>query len=180
MRILSIALFLCIAASCNPSQPGSQNLQAESPVASGVTFRFSAKPAANDLNDLTTWCNNTYYTEAPLISADTANSHRRLFLIKEGVYRVRLQLGNAASSFFLQKTGEKEIEISTSDNFPLCSSNRANFELAGENTWFKYDNERGIHYTVETHISGGALFVVLTLPPTPAYGFVVHRCPDCR
>lgn len=177
MRLLKVFLFaqLSFIAACDPSQPASQ------PAAkNAVTLQFSKRASVTELNDKNSWCNNSGFTEATLINADPANSNRRFFLLGEGVYGARLQFGNAASSFFLRKAGEKSIELFTSDNFPMCLSRRANFSLAGEGTWFRYDNGQGIAYTVETQSSAEGLFVILTLPPTPTYGLTVHRCAECR
>ena len=177
MRLLMVFLFaqLSLIAACDPSQPA-----AKPAVKDAVTFQFSKRASVTDLNDKNSWCNNSGFTEATLINADPANSNRRFFLLGECVYGVRLQSGNAVSSFFLRKTGEKSIELFTSDNYPMCLSRRANFSMAGADTWFRYDNGHGIAYTVEAQASAEGLFAILTLPPTPTYGLTVHRCAECR
>jgi hypothetical protein len=91
-----------------------------------------------------------------------------------------VQLGNATSSFFLKKTGEKQVEIFTSDNFPLCASNRANFALVANGASFGYDNKRHITYTVSSQLSAESLFIIIDFPKEMTYGFTVHHCANCR
>lgn len=157
---------------CNEAQPSSTS-------ATALRFQFSKKAPANELRDENSWCNKPF-TEAIVIQADPANENRRYFMLGEGIYTVALQLGNATSSFFLQKAGQQSVDVFTSDNYPYCSSNRANFSPAPDGAWFKYDNGRGITYTVEAQSSAEGQFVILTLPPKPTYGLTVHRCTDCR
>jgi hypothetical protein len=91
-----------------------------------------------------------------------------------------VQLGNATSSFFLKKTGEKTVEVFSSENFPMCASSRANFTLAADGTSLGYDNKRYITYTVTAQSSVEGLFVVFDFPKEITYGFTVHRCVGCR
>jgi hypothetical protein len=179
MRFLLTLLFLSILAGCGQSPSTSSTGQSQPVSATAATFQFSKKASVTGLKDTSSWCNGAF-TEAVLINADTANSKRRYFQLGGGAYNVAVQLGNATSSFFLQKTGDQSIEVFTSDNFPLCSSNRANFSLAGEGARFRYDNSRGIHYTVESQNSAEGLFVILEFPAEMTYGLTVYHCVGCR
>lgn len=173
MRFLLIFFFFQILLACNESQPAPQTSQ---PV--GVTFQFSKAAANKDLNDLNSWCNGAF--DAVLINADPANVNRRFFQMNEGVHRVAVQLGNATNSFFLKKTGEKTVEVFTSDNFPMCASSRANFTLAADGASLSYDNKMHITYSVTVQLSPEGLFVVLDFPKEITYGLTVHRCGGCR
>lgn len=167
MRLLLTLFFLQILYACNDSQS-----------AAGITFEFSKAAANNDLKDAKSWCNGKF--DAVLINADPANINRRFFQMGEGVYSIAVQLSNATSSFFLKKTSEKKIEIFTSDNFPFCTSNRANFTLDADNASLGYDNKRYITYTVSVQSSPEGLFVVLDFPKEMTYGLTVQRCVGCR
>lgn len=179
MRFLLPLLLYSILTGCNQSPSAPTNAQPATANAAAATFQFSKKAAATDLKDTSSWCNGAF-TDAVLINADPANSKRRYFLLGEGVYNVAVQLGNATSSFFLQKTGGQAIELFTSDNFPLCSSNRVNFSLAAEGAWFRYDNNRGINYTVESKSSADGLFIILEFPGEITYGLTAYHCVGCR
>lgn len=178
MRFLLTLLSLSILAGCGQSPTTSPNVQPAAATAAAATFQFSKAAAMTVLKDEKSWCNGDF--NAALINADPANVNRRYFLMDESVHRVAVQSGNATSSFFLKKTDGKKVEIFTSDNFPFCSSNRANFSLAPEGAWFRYDNARGIAYTVEAQSSVEGLFVILEFPVETTYGLTVHHCVGCR
>ncbi len=173
MRLFSTLLILQILLACNESPP-------KSPVSqpANVAFQFSKAAANKDLNDPNSWCNGSF--DAVLINADPANVNRRFFQLGEGVHRVAVQLGNATSTFFLKKTGERQVEIFSSDNFPLCASNRANFVLAEGGASFSYDNKMHITYSATLQKSPEGLFVILDFPKEVTYGLTVHRCDGCR
>lgn len=174
MRLLLIFLVLQTLLACNgsPSSPPSSQ-------PAGTGFRFSKAAAMTGLKDENSWCNGDF-AEAALINADPANSNRRFFQLGEGVYRIALQKGNATSSFFLRKTGDQAIEVFTSDNFPLCTSNRANFSPSEDGASFVYDNGRGINYIAAIQSSAEGLFVILEFPGDITYGLTVHHCTGCR
>lgn len=173
MRVLLILALLQILIACNETPQTSQPAPA-----TGITFQFSKAAAMTDLNDEKSWCNGAF--DAALINADPANVNRRFFQMNEGAYRVAVQLGNATSSFFLKKTGERQVEIFTSDNFPLCASNRANFTLAADGASFSYDNKRYITYMATAQLSPEGFFIILNFPSEITYGLTVHHCAGCR
>lgn len=174
MRLISI--LLVIFSACNaPSSP-----QADKPgTSSAPGFQFSkATPPAHP-ETAGNWC-SAHFTDALRINADAANPQRRFFLLDDGIVRVAAQLANMTSSFVLRKTGPQTAELFTSDNLPHCLSRREYFSLAEGGAFFTYDNNKGIHYTVELQSNTEGLFAILVFPPDLSYGLNVHRCTDCR
>jgi hypothetical protein len=179
MRFLLIFLFFSILAACGQSPSTTSNGQSQPAASSSAaTFQFSKKAPVTGLKDENSWCNGDF-ADATLINADPANSNRRFFQLGEGVYRIAIQLGNATSSFFIRKTAGQAIEIFSSDNFPLCTSNRANFSMVEGDASFKYDNGRGINYSVAIQSSAEGLFVILEFSAEITYGLTVHHCVGC-
>ena len=180
MRFLLTLLALSILTDCNqPSSTPKTQSKPETATNAPVTFQFSKKAAIQNLYDEKSWCNGAFI-DATLINADPANNNRRFFQMEAGAYRVAVQLGNATSSFYLKKADAKSIDIFTSDNFPMCASNRVNFSLAGEGSWFKYDNAHGISYTVEAQPTENGTFIIIEFSGEISYGLTVHHCADCR
>ena len=175
MRHIHFIFFLSIIAACD--QPASQTAVSQQQNA-GI-LRFSKAAAVTELKDMSSWCNRPF-TEAVLINAEAANVNRRYFMLGDGVYRIVIQSGNQSSSFFIRKADGKKADVFTSDNFPMCLSNRANFTMRPDGNAFAYDNQRGIHYTVEAQPGSAEIPVFIEFQPEIQYGLTVHRCADCH
>jgi len=175
MRHIYFIFFLSIIAACD--QPAPQTAVPQ-PQNAGI-LRFSKAAAVTELKDMGSWCNRPF-AEAVLINAEAANVNRRYFMLGDGVYRIVIRTGNQSSSFFIRKADGMKAEVYTSDNFPMCLSDRANFTTTPDGNAFDYDNRRGIHYTVETQPGGAEMPVFIEFQPEVQYGLTVHRCADCR
>lgn len=167
---------MAIIAACDRS--GTQNAVQNGDKNTGI-LRFSKAAQVKDYHDMKSWCRRSF-SEAALINADPANVNRRYFMLGDSVCQVVVRLGNMSSSFFLRKAGEKAVEVFTSDNYPMCLSDRANFAMSPDGFSFAYDNKHHIQYTVEVQPAAGPMPVVIEFKPEVQYGLTVHRCADCR
>lgn len=173
MRLFFILVVSQMLAACNqqPSPNGSAAPQ--------FGVQFSKAAAVTDLRDPESWCNRPF-SEAVLINTDPANVNRRFVVLGEGVYRIVVQGGNMSSSFFCRKNNDAKLEVFSSDNFPMCLSNRANFMINTDGNSFQYNNQRGIQYFVEAQPGNAEMPVFIEFQPGAQYGLAVHRCADCR
>lgn len=170
-------LFLLLTASfllaCNqtPKQADGQQPAATNSGSGGLRFSFSKQaPGTASSND---WCHLSL-PEAALISADPANSNRRLFTLSEGPHRVTVDFGNIVASFVLKKTGNL-VEIFNSDNFPECLSNSTNFKLGADGQTFNYDNQKHIQFEMQLVPLPNGTQVALEMAPGAGYGIIVRR-----
>lgn len=143
-----------------------------------TTFKFGARTAALNAKDLSNWC-ATQYGNALLVSADPENFYRRLFMLSEVPTKVIIDYGHQTASFMLHRQGN-QIEIFTSDNFPACLSNRANFQITPEGTAFRYDNKREVSCDVYAKTTADGTQIVLDLPSKGGHGLSVVPCLNCQ
>ncbi|MDO8366378.1 MAG: hypothetical protein Q7T20_06240 [Saprospiraceae bacterium] len=169
--LLSIACFL--ACSQSPKNTGDAPKNE-----SYTTFKFSNAVATIDARDPENWC-VANIGEAALISADPKNFNRRLFALGDVPARVIIDYGHQSASFMLYKTGN-QVEIFTSDNFPICLSNKANFQISPEGISFRYNNKMDINIEVDIQELPGGLQVVLNLPLNSGHGISVFNCKACN
>lgn len=173
MRLLLLSALFIAACTQSPTAPSGGDK------AAATGFLFSKQAPVSHPDAAGNWCKNSF-TDAVLINVDTSNTSRRYFLLDDGVHRIATQLGNMTSSFLLRKKGNAGVELFTSDNFPYCLSRKEYFSIAETGAFFRYDNEKGINYTVELQNSAEGTFVILVFPPDLTYGLNVHRCIGCR
>jgi hypothetical protein len=143
-----------------------------------ATFQFSNKPPVMDLHDPSNWC-NANLGEAALISADPKNFNRRLFTLGDVPLRVVLDHGHQSAAFMLHKLGNI-VTIYSSDNFPTCLSNKANFQISPDGISLRYDNKREIRCDVYLQSLPNGLQIALDLPPEGNLGLAVLRCDACK
>lgn len=178
MRFLSIYFALFSLVACNQSAP--QSHQKTANPGAHTLLQFSKAAAVTELKDANSWCNRPY-PESVMIGAQPDDTNRRYFMLGDGLHRVVVQGRNMSSLFFVKKASDgKTAEVFTSDNFPMCLSDRANFTMNPDGNLFNYDNRRGIQYTVEAQTGDGAIAVFIKFEPGVQYGLTVHRCSDCR
>lgn len=172
-----LLLYLCIAGffACSESP---KNAGGTAKNESYATFQFSKEPAVMELRDPSNWC-NANLGEAALISADPKNYHRRLFALGDVPLRVVLDHGHQSAAFMLHKLGNNVI-IYSSDNFPTCLSNKANFQISPDGISFRYDNKREIQCDVYLQTLPNGLQIALDLPPDGNLGLAVIRCDACK
>ncbi len=137
----------------------------------GLRFSFSKQlPGAGPSND---WC-HLALPDAAVISADPANSNRRLFALSEGPHRVTVDFGNIVASFVLKKAGNL-VEVFNSDNFPECLSNSANFTMEPDGQTFKYNNQRYVQFEMQLVPLPNGIQIALEMAPGAGYGILVRR-----
>ncbi len=158
--------------SCNetPKQPDAGQA-AKNNGGEGLRFSFSKQPpGAGAGND---WC-HLALPDAAVISADPANSNRRLFTLSEGPHRVTVDFGNIVASFVLKKAGNL-VEVFNSDNFPECLSNSVNFAMGADGQTFKYNNQRYIQFEMQLVPLPNGTQIALEMAPGAGYGIIVRR-----
>ncbi|MBC7775282.1 MAG: hypothetical protein H7246_07575 [Phycisphaerae bacterium] len=143
-----------------------------------ATFEFSREPAVMDMRDPSNWC-AANLGEAALINADPKNFYRRLFAFGDVPLRVVIDLGHQSAAFMLYKSGN-HVAICTSDNFPTCLSNKANFQISPDGISFRYDNKRDISCDVYLQTLPNGLQIALDLPLNGGHGLAVVRCDACK
>lgn len=170
--LVTLVLGVLMACSDPGKQPASQT--GGQPVANtALSFAFSKKvPNPND-DQSANWC-RIPFPEAAVVNADPSNYDRRFFTLSEGPHRVVVNIGNKAASFILQKSGDV-IVIFTSDNFPMCLSNRVNFSIGKDGTSFHYENNRQINFDVQIVSLPNGTQIALEMPPKAGYGILVRR-----
>lgn len=145
---------------------------------SSLAFDFSAAAPATLMGDPKNWCAGSF-SEAVFITAAPENSDRRLFALSNVPNRVAVDNGHLTASFMLLQSGNK-VEILTSDNLPVCLSNRANFQIAPDGASFRYNNGRELHFDVYLQELPNGIQIAVDLPSGAGLGIGVARCPDCK
>ena len=166
-----LALLVWLASSCTSSDG---TAPASNTTVSGPHFQFSR--AAREIGDTeANWCRQLF-PDALLVNADPANIKRRYFILAEKAVKIGVGLGATSATCSLKKAGPEAVEVLTGDQFPECLSSRANCSLENNNTVFRYDNQKGIHFTISLEAIGSGLRVWIEMPPESEYGLTV-RCP---
>jgi hypothetical protein len=171
--IAPLAFFVFFACSQAPTEFGGRQKNQKP-----LVFQFSNKIATMDPKDPTNWC-NAKYGQAVLISADPKNFHRRLFALGDLPIRVIIDTGHQTAAFMMYKQGN-QIEISTSDNLPMCLSNKAGFQLSSDGLSFRYNNKRDISFDVYMQELTNGTQIALDLPPSGSHGMTVIPCKTCK
>lgn len=170
--IILFALWGFFACSESPKPAGNTQNNEQYP-----TFSFSNEPAVMDMRDPANWCNVTL-REAALVNADPKNFNRRVFVLDDAPYRVVLDHGHQSAALMLSKQGN-EVLVYTSDNFPICLSNKVNFQISPERISLRYDNKRDISFDVSLQKIPGGIQIIIDLPTNKTLGLSVHRCEAC-
>ncbi|MEI6409473.1 MAG: hypothetical protein WCR52_08825 [Bacteroidota bacterium] len=164
----------------NPPSPAATAGKAGETDKTGPYLRFFQGETIKGMREKGNWCYEEY-PEAIVITGDPLNSNRRRFGMGAGVYKVTLDLGTSANSFILRSTPDGAIDLFTSDNYPLCLANRANFQLDPDARGFQYDNGHMFKYAVELQPQNdNGLFVAVDFSSGRNYGLTVRRCASCR
>jgi hypothetical protein len=139
----------------------------------GPSFFFSNHVATPVTEGSSDWCRGPF-PDAAVINADPANVNRRVFTLSDGPHRVVVTYGKLAASFALQKSGNN-IEVFTSDNYPVCLSNKVNFSLQDGGAMLHYDNQRHINFDVQPISYPNGIQIALEMAPGAGYGIEVRR-----
>jgi hypothetical protein len=142
-------------------------------------FRFSRQDQITGRDEPQNWCYQPYSQAVP-VSAPLENSNQRFFDLPPGVYRLIVPFGKLTASIMLRSRGAgKPIEVFTSDHFPECLSNAANFQISSDGASLAYDNRLGIRFSLSAQPNGTAVRALLDLPLGAAYGTEVRLCDKC-
>ena len=174
MKYLLLSMLLASFFACSNATPSKNSGKAQN----YLTFKFSEKPSAIDINDPNNWC-AAHFGEAALISADPKNFYHRIFALSNIPSKIVIDYGHLAAAFMLNRVGD-HVEIYTSDNLPACLSNKANFQIAPEGTSFRYNNNKEIYFDVYLEELPNGLQIAIDLPPNGGHGIAVVRCETCK
>lgn len=167
-------LLLGFAQSCNRTAKQPESRQSETgDENSGLIFVFSKMTPATVASSGDNLCRTTL-PEPAVMNADPANANRRLFTLSEGPHKVTVDFGNIVATFVLQKTGN-QVALFTSDNYPECLSNKANFSIGADGTTFHYDNHKHISFDVQLVPLPNGTQIALEMAPDAGYGILVRR-----
>ncbi len=168
-----LALLAAWAFGCaeNTGQPATG--QPEKNAAIGSNFAFSKQAPTMGNDPANSWC-RVPFTEAAVVNADPANFNRRLFALGDGPTKVFVEYGKFTAAFILKKNGNA-VDIYTSDNFPECLSNRANFSIGADGATFRYNNNRYIDFEVQLIPLPNGTQIALEMAPGAGYGIEVRR-----
>jgi hypothetical protein len=185
---MSVVLFAlattCLFNACSQSQEKSPTHHTGKPSGDATAptslFRFSQAGMVTGRSTAGNWCYRSY-TEAVLVSAPPDNSNRRFFDAQPGIYKIIVPIGKVTAAVLLRSFGGSQpLEIHTSDHFPECLSNAANFRLNAEGTVLSYDNGENIRFTASAQPNGPAMRVSFDLPVGLNYGIEVRLCDNCE
>lgn len=166
-----LLLTLGFLLACNQTPKQADGQQAVTNNGGGLRFGFSKQPPGTSTSN--DWC-HLALPDAAVISADPANSNRRLFTLSEGPHRVTVDFGNIVASFVLKKAGNL-VEIFNSDNFPECLSKSSNFTLGADGQTFNYDNQKHIQFEMQLVPLPNGTQIALEMAPGAGYGIIVRR-----
>ncbi|MFN0213415.1 MAG: hypothetical protein ACKVT2_04100 [Saprospiraceae bacterium] len=171
LLVLTFAFFFaCKDSPKNPGNPAKNENYA--------VFSFSKEPPTMDMRDPENWC-ATSSGEAALISADPQNFNRRLFALGDVPLKVIVDYGNQSAAFMLHKKGN-QVELYTSNNFPGCLSNMANFQISPEGISFHYNNKKEVNFDVLLQVLPNGMQIALDLSADAGFGLSVFRCDACK
>jgi hypothetical protein len=143
-------------------------------------FQFSAQNQIAGKNAEGNWCYR-YYSQAVPVSAPLDNSNRRFFDAPPGIYKVIVPLGTTTASTIIKSYGaHRTMEVFTSDHFPECLSNTANFQISPDGSTLLYDNRGAIRFTVTAQPNGPYMRIILDMPVGAGYGIEVRLCDNCE
>ncbi|MGI9160813.1 MAG: hypothetical protein ACR2K1_13770 [Saprospiraceae bacterium] len=149
------------------------------PASREPVFRFSRQDQITGRSEAQNWCYRPYSQAVP-VSARLENSNQRFFDLPPGVYRLIVPFGKLTASIMLRSRGAGQpIEVFTSDHFPECLSNAANFQISPDGASLSYDNRLGIRFALSAQPNGTAMRAFLDLPLGAAYGTEVRLCDKC-
>lgn len=175
MKYLFFAFFIASFLACSQAP---KNAESQQKSTAGVAFVFSKDPMVMDMRDPANWC-VAHFAENALVNADPNNSKRRYFAMDNQPHKVVVDYLHFTASFILQRVGQ-QVEVFTSDNYPACLSNKANFFINPDGSSFRYDNKKHISFDVMLQEFPNGLQVSLDLPPDSGFGMLVNRCENCK
>ncbi|MDX1910894.1 MAG: hypothetical protein SFV22_05380 [Saprospiraceae bacterium] len=175
-QVIFLLAVICLTA----CRQGTKNTAAapEAETTAGPYFVFSKRPMIMELRDPDNWC-AARFAENAVVNADPKNTNLRYFAIDGQPHKIVFDYGHYTAAFALQRNGN-QVEVITSDNYPACFSNRANFTLLPDNKRLLYDNKKDIHFEVGLQDLPNGLQVNILLPADLTYGMLVNRCETCK
>ncbi len=162
--------------SCNNTGTGNPKAKGPEPL-----FVFSKNAPVSGYQNPADWCFQPF-SAAMVVSLDKVNPNIRQFSIDgEGVYKFVVEYGKLASSFIVRRKGAGEgLELFTSNQYPYCLSNHANFQIEQDGRAFKYDSPMPIDYRVEYQPVGNGGILRIEFPVGVYYGLLGRRCNACE
>jgi hypothetical protein len=142
-------------------------------------FTFDGRQQNINPRGADNWC-TADFTEAIPLFPDPDNTNRRFFYMEKGTYKVGVSFGNISSRTILHWGGGEVVQISTSENFPTCLSNRLSFMDTAEPNRIHYDNQKHVLFDLLAFPEGEKTKVVLELDTNAGFGMAVYRCKGCQ
>ena len=178
--LIILTLFYC---SCqNPANEPTQPLiDTNPPIQSAVdrqdgllNFRSTTLKKEDEIIDL---CKVGFETGAPLFP-DAQDQCKRTFNIEKGsTYVVIVTAGNTRTTYMLRQEGQ-QVKVLTSNQYPYCLSNIANFHLNAAGDSFQYDGGRYTVFNFGVMPTGEGFTGVITWDKYKEYGIAVRKRND--
>lgn len=169
-HVIGLAL-LAFVISCKEAGKSPDGTQAAAPSKTeGLFFAFSSQSPDFAKED---YC-HLPFSDVAVIQPDPSDVNRRLFALSDGPHKITVDYGNIVAAFILKKTGN-EVDVFTSDNFPMCLSNKVNFSLKDGGTLFHYDNHKHINFDMRLVSLPNGVQVAMEIPVDSTYGIIVRR-----
>jgi hypothetical protein len=139
-----------------------------------LNFRATTLKKGDEIIDL---CKVGFETGAPLFP-DAQDQYKRTFNIETGsTYVVIISAGNTRSTYMLRQEG-KQVKVLTSNQYPYCLSNIANFHVNPAGDGFLYDGGRYTVFNFGVTPTGESFTGVITWDKNKEYGIEVRKRSD--
>lgn len=176
--ILTLLYCSCQNPATEPTQPtADSNTSKQSAVdrQDGIlNFRTTTLKKGDEIIDL---CKVGFETGAPLFP-DPQDQYKRTFNIeKGGTYVVIVTAGNTRTTYMLRQA-DKQVKVLTSNQYPYCLSNIANFHVNPAGDGFQYDGGRYTVFNFDVVPTGEGFTGVITWDKYKEYGIEVRKRSD--
>jgi hypothetical protein len=171
---LLLAMQLCSASCQQPAKPTAVT-DANSDSSNTRRFVFNPQQQNIDPKDPKNLCVAKVSGALPVFPDQNNGMRRYIFLEKNARYKVGVTLGNSSNRTIYKWDGGEQVEISTSDNFPVCLSNRLSYLDTPEPNRIHYDNQRRLVYDVFVLPEGEATKLVFELDWKAGFGLEAYK-----
>lgn len=176
-------LFLLFLANCDNEPKGTVSAP-KAPAAEASSSDLLFKPSTvrgAEGTHTSNWCRRDFSSPV-IVTADKSNMNIRRFYAENTttVYKLAIGIDGITSSFFLKVPPTGTVEYFTSDNFPECLSNVANFTRSADGNTMFYDNKMKVDYQFTIKKEGQFRYVEFLFPEKSEYEMTVRKCASCN